>query len=101
MKLIIGLWNPWIKYKNTRHNLWFMFLDEFAEKNNFSEFKLEIKFKAEVSNWLYNWEKTILLKPQTYMNLSWESLQKIVNFYKIDIDDIIIIYDDMSMDFEK
>lgn len=101
MKLIIGLWNPWIKYNNTRHNIWFMFLDAFAWKNNFSEFKLESKFKAEIAEWFYKWEKTILLKPQTYMNLSWESLRKIVDFYKIDFDDIIVIYDDMSMDFWK
>ncbi len=101
MKLIVGLWNPWIKYNNTRHNTWFIFLDNFAEKNNFSDFKLETKFKAKISEWLYNSEKTILLKPQTYMNLSWESLQKIVNFYKIDLDDIIVIYDDMSIDFWK
>ena len=101
MKLIVWLWNPWKQYENTRHNIWFMFLDFFAEKNNFSDFKLENKFEAEVSNWFFSWEKTILLKPQTYMNLSWESLRKIVDFYKIDLDDIIIIYDDLSMDFWK
>lgn len=101
MKLIVWLWNPWDKYKNTRHNLWFMFLDFFAEKNNFSEFKHESKFKWEVSIWGIEWEKAILLKPQTYMNLSWESIRKIVDFYKIDLDDIIIIYDDMSLEFSK
>ncbi len=101
MKLIVGLWNPGIKYNNTRHNIWFMFLDFFAWKNWFSDFKLESKFKSEISNWLLDWEKTILLKPQTYMNLSWESLRKIVDFYKINIQDIVIIYDDMSMDFWK
>ena len=101
MKLIVWLWNPWDKYKNTRHNIWFLFLDFFAEKNNFSDFKSESKFKWEISTWISNWEKTILLKPTTYMNLSWESLRKIVDFYKINIQDIIIIYDDMSMDFWK
>jgi len=101
MKLIVWLWNPWKEYKKTRHNVWFMFLDFLAWKENFSEFKLESKFKAEVSNWFFAWEKTILLKPQTYMNLSWESVRKIVDFYKIDLDDIIVIYDDLSMDFGK
>lgn len=101
MKLIVWLWNPWDKYKLTRHNIWFMFLDDFICKNNFSNFKLESKFKAEISEWIYNTEKTILLKPQTFMNLSWESIRKIVDFYKINLDDIIIIYDDISMDFWK
>ncbi len=101
MKLIVWLWNPWVQYKNTRHNVWFLFLDAFAEKNNFSDFKLESKFKWEISTWINAWEKTILLKPTTYMNLSWESLRKIVDFYKINLADITIIYDDMSMDFWK
>ena len=101
MKLIVWLWNPWKQYEKTRHNIWFMFLDSLVWKENFSEFKPESKFKAEVSTWYFNWEKTILLKPQTYMNLSWESIRKIVDFYKIDLDDIIVIYDDLSMDFGK
>jgi len=101
MKLIVWLWNPWKQYEKTRHNVWFMFLDFLAWKENFSEFKLENKFKWEISSWFFNWEKTILLKPQTYMNLSWESVRKIVDFYKIDLDDIIIIYDDKNMDFSK
>lgn len=101
MKLIIGLWNPWKQYEKTKHNIWFMFLDYFIEWENFENFKLESKFKAEISNWIYNWEKTILVKPQTYMNLSWESIRKIVDFYKLDLEDIIVIYDDLSMDFWK
>ncbi len=101
MKLIVWLWNPWIQYKNTRHNVWFLFLDVFAKKNNFSDFKLESKFKWEISTWINVWEKTILLKPTTFMNLSWESIRKIVDFYKINLENITIIYDDMSMDFWK
>jgi len=101
MKIVVWLWNPWDKYKNTRHNIWFMFLDFFAWKNDFSDFKIETKFKAEISSWEILWEKIILLKPQTYMNLSWESVQKILDFYKIDKTDFIVIYDDLSMDFSK
>jgi len=101
MKLLVWLWNPWKEYEKTKHNVWFLFLDYFKNKNHFTDFKKETKFKAEISSWQYNWEKTILLKPQTYMNLSWESIRKIVNFYKIDIENIIVIYDDMSMDFWK
>ncbi len=101
MKLIVGLWNPWKKYEKTKHNVWFLFLDYLKDKEAFSDFKLESKYKAEIANGIINWEKAILLKPQTYMNLSWESIRKIVDFYKIDNDDIIVIYDDLSMDFSK
>jgi len=101
MKLIIWLWNPWKQYEKTRHNIWFMFLDFFISRNNFSDFKLESKFKWEISEWIFEWEKSILLKPQTYMNLSWESLIKIINFYKIELENIIVIYDDLSLEFWK
>jgi PTH1 family peptidyl-tRNA hydrolase len=101
MKLIVWLWNPWKEYEKTKHNVWFLFLDYLKDKEDFCDFKKESKFKAEISNWFYCWEKTILLKPQTYMNLSWESLKSIVDFYKIDLEDIIVIYDDISMDFWK
>jgi len=101
MKIIVWLWNPWEKYKNTRHNTWFMFLDFFVQKNDFSAFKIETKFKAEISIWEIFWEKIILLKPQTYMNLSWESVQKILDFYKLNKSDFIVLYDDLSMDFWK
>ena len=101
MKIIVWLGNPWDKYKYTRHNLWFLFLDYLKEKLDFSEFSFESKFKGEISSGLYNWEKTFLLKPQTYMNLSWDSLISIMNFYKLNITDFIVVYDDMSMDFWK
>jgi len=101
MKLIIWLWNPWDQYKLTKHNIWFMFLDYLRNKDGFSDFKYESKFKADISEWRFEWEKTILLKPQTFMNLSWEAIIAITNFYKIDIENWIVIYDDMSMEFWK
>ncbi|MCP4522658.1 MAG: aminoacyl-tRNA hydrolase [Candidatus Gracilibacteria bacterium] len=101
MKLIIGLGNPGDKYIYTRHNLGFLFLNKFLEINNFSDFQFESKFKGEISSGHIQGEKTLLLKPQTFMNLSGESIRKVVDFYKIDIEDIIVIYDDMSMDFGK
>lgn len=101
MKLIIGLWNPWEKYRLTRHNVGFLFLDYYKEKNNFSDFILESKFKAEISTGLYEWEKCILVKPQTFMNLSWESVQKIAHYYKIELNDWIVVYDDISLEFWK
>ena len=101
MKLIIWLWNPWDSYKNTRHNVWFIFLDYFIEKENFPEFKYESKFKADISEGIFNSEKTILLKPQTFMNLSWEAIRRIIDFYKISPENWIVIFDDISMEFWK
>jgi len=101
MKLIIGLWNPWSKYTYTRHNLGFLFLDKFREENNYTDWKYESKFTAEISSWLLWWEKVFLVKPQTFMNLSGDAIKKISNFYKLWSEDIIVIYDDMSMDFWK
>jgi len=101
MKLIVWLGNPWNNYENTKHNVWFMFLDYFKNINKFDDFKFESKFKAELSSWIYKWEKTLLIKPQTFMNLSWDSIISIIHFYKIDINDVIVIYDDLSMNFWK
>lgn len=101
MKLIVWLWNPGKDYEKTRHNLGFLFLDYILSIENFEEFKDEVKFKWSVSNGNIKWEKTILLKPLTFMNISWESIKKVADFYKINNEDIIVIYDDMSMDFWK
>jgi len=105
MKILIWLWNPVKKtdkqYENTRHNVWFLFLDFFAKKNNFSDFKEEKKFFWEISEWNIKGEKFILLKPQTFMNLSWKSVQAILSFYKIEFEDFFVIYDDKDLDFWK
>lgn len=101
MKIIVGLGNPWEKYLKTRHNLGFIFLDKFSSEYNFSQWKYESKFTADISSWVVKGEKIILVKPQTFMNLSWESIQKICHFYKLSAEDICVIYDDISMDFWK
>lgn len=101
MKIIIWLWNPWKEYENTRHNVWFSFLDFFSKKNNFWDFKEEKKFFWKISEWNIWGEKIILLKPQTFMNLSWKSVQAILNFYKIEFEDFLVVYDDKDLDFWK
>lgn len=102
MKLIIWLWNPWNQYEKTRHNVWFLFLDWLKNQLNItSDFKNESKFKAEILETNISWEKTILLKPQTFMNLSWESILKVMSFYKINKKDIIVIFDDISLESWK
>ncbi len=101
MKIIVWLWNPWVQYDKTRHNVWFLFLDFLKTSFGFEDFK-DSKFKWLISEGNFSWEKIILLKPMTYMNLSWESVSAIVNFYKLDYkEDIIVIFDDISMEFAK
>lgn len=101
MKLIIGLGNPWNQYAETRHNLGFIFLDKFREENWFSQWKYESKFTADTCSGMLYWEKTFLVKPQTFMNLSGESIAKMCSFYKLTAEDFIVIYDDISMEFGK
>ncbi len=101
MKLIVWLWNPGDKYKYTRHNVGFLFVDYFAEKFSFSEYKSESKFDAHVCEWNIAWEKVLIAKPQTFMNLSWNAIHKICSYYKIQEHDWIVVYDDKDMDFWK
>lgn len=102
MKLIVWLGNPWPKYEKTRHNVGFLFLDWLCDKKNImADWKENKKFKWEIIETNFSGEKVILLKPLTYMNLSGESLIQVKNFYKIDNEDILVVYDDISLDFEK
>lgn len=78
-----------------------MFLNFLKNDYNFEDFEYEKKFKSDISKWEINWEKIILAKPQTFMNLSWEALIQILNFFKIEKKGIIIISDDKDMDFWK
>lgn len=95
MKLIVGLGNPDDKYKNTFHNLGFMCIDKMAEKLSAS-FNKE-KCKAKIAELKINNEKVILAKPQTYMNLSGDSVSELMSYFKIDIKDLIVIYDDYDL----
>jgi aminoacyl-tRNA hydrolase len=94
MKLIVGLGNPGKQYENTRHNIGFMILDELAKSWGVSFDKN--KFNAEYAITHYNGEKYILVKPTTYMNLSGEALRKFYDYFEIDIEDILVIYDDLD-----
>lgn len=99
MKLIVGLGNPGKEYENTRHNIGFIFIDYFANKYNIAIDKE--KFCGLYTQTILNNEKVILLKPQSYMNISGEVIKKFVDYFKIDIDDILIINDDLDMAFGK
>ena len=99
MKLIVGLGNPGKEYDNTRHNIGFIFIDSFAKKNNVSIDKE--KYNGLYIQTVINDEKVILLKPQSYMNLSGEVVRKYIDYFKINIEDILIINDDLDMNFGK
>ena len=91
MKLIVGLGNPGFQYENTRHNVGFMVIDEIAKKLN-----LNINQKKFDSLLFVN-SDFILLKPLTFMNLSGKAVKSVVDFFKIDISDIIIVCDDLDI----
>lgn len=96
MKIIAGLGNPTAKYEGTRHNVGFMAIDKIAQKYGISiDTK---KHKALVGKGVIAGQKVILAKPQTFMNLSGDSIQQIAAYYKVEPEDILIIFDDISLD---
>ena len=99
MYLIVGLGNPENEYANTRHNMGFDAINHLSRKLNINVNKE--KFKGIYGDTILNGEKVILLKPQTYMNLSGESIIQFKQFYKIPPENIIVIYDDIDVDVGK
>lgn len=97
MKIIIGLGNPGQNYQNTRHNAGFLVIDEFAAMNNFPAFRPAKKFEALVSEENPNNEKVILAKPQTFMNNSGFTPKKMAAHYKIPLENLIIVHDDIDL----
>ncbi len=95
MYIIVGLGNPGKQYENTKHNVGFLTIDILAEKLGVRVSK--IKHKALMGEGLIGGEKVILVKPQTYMNLSGESVREIISFYKADTEKMIVIYDDIDL----
>ncbi len=99
MYLIVGLGNPTREYEHTRHNAGFDAVDMLAEKWNIAV--EEKKYKGLCGKGAAGGERVLLLKPQTYMNLSGESVRAAADFYKIDPDHIIVMYDDIDLDVGK
>src|SRR5690349_18272593 len=97
MFLIIGLGNPGKDYANNRHNVGFMVADEIADRYKFSSWSK--KFRGQLAEGKIGEEKVFLLKPQTYMNLSGESVGEAARFYKIPLENIIVIHDELDIDF--
>ncbi len=97
--LIVGLGNPDKKYENTRHNTGWLALDRIAEKYNCKVNK--IKFKSFVGECTVGGAKVMLMKPTTYMNNSGQAVVEAMNFYKIPPENVIVIFDDISLDVGK
>jgi PTH1 family peptidyl-tRNA hydrolase len=101
MRLIIGLGNPGKQYENTRHNAGFILLDEIQKAFSFPEFKFDGKFNAEISEGKSDvkgqMSKVILAKPQSFMNLSGTVVKALMDFYKIPLENISVIHDDLDI----
>ena len=97
--LIVGLGNPGEKYARTRHNLGFLALDLLAERQKLKVNR--IKYKALVAETEFGGARCLLMKPQTYMNLSGEAVREAAQFYKIPADHVLVIYDDVSLPVGK
>lgn len=97
--LIVGLGNPGMTYENTRHNAGFMTLDALAKAHSTDITRM--KFKAYCGDIVLGGQKCLLLKPNTFMNNSGEAVEAAMQFYKLDMDHVIVVYDDISLDVGK
>ncbi len=103
MKLIIGLGNPGEKYKKTRHNAGFMFVDKLAQNpeiapvNESLVFNLNKKLKSRIADTVKRGEKIILVKPETFMNVSGNAVSGVLSYYKAQINDVVVVYDDIDL----
>ncbi len=96
MILLVGLGNPGLKFKNTRHNLGFEILN-FFKKNNFSDWENKKKLKTKISQNKVNNQKIILAKPQTFMNQSGQAVSHLIKFYKIPLKNLWVIHDELYL----
>lgn len=97
MKLIVGLGNIGEKYHMTRHNVGFIVLDEYAHIKNM-EFKYDKQLEANIAIKTINSEKVIIIKPTTFVNLSGNAVSKVMSYYKIPLEDVLVVYDDIDLE---
>lgn len=95
MKVIVGLGNPGLRYAKTRHNLGFWVIDELSTRWQIPLTKH--KFQAKYGEGLVQGKKVVLVKPQTFMNRSGESVRGLVDFYQLELTDLLVIYDDLAL----
>lgn len=99
MKMIVGLGNPGDKYKGTKHNIGFITLDELAYQENMAYNKS--KFEAIYAEGFIGTEKVLLVKPQTFMNESGRAIRPLMDYYQIELDDLVVVYDDLDLPVGK
>ena len=96
MQLLVGLGNPGSKYKNTRHNIGFRFIDMLAQEQGLC-FATPPRFHAEIAEWKRGSRKVLLIRPRTFMNNSGESIGPLARYYGVLTEDIFVIYDDLDL----
>ncbi len=99
MKLIVGLGNPGKKYERTRHNLGFMVLDRLADRSGVSIDKS--KAQALIGEWKRGGDTILLVKPQTYMNLSGQALETLFRYHPVEAGDVVVVHDDLDLPFGR
>lgn len=99
MKLVVGLGNPGKRYDGTRHNVGFAVVDRLAKAPGVGSF--QDRFDADLAEWHEAGEKILLLKPQTFMNLSGRAVREAVDFYQIELQDVLVVCDDMALPLGK
>ena len=97
MHIVTGLGNPGRDYENTRHNIGFMVLKELARRHNPPAGRS--RFRAEIFEFFLGSDKVVLVAPQTFMNQSGVAVQQVMNWYKADLDDLLVVYDDLDLPF--
>lgn len=100
MKLLVFLGNPGPQYHFTKHNIWFLIGDELAKTRNCSDWSLDKQSRAVITTAMHEGEKLILVKPQTFMNLSGQSVISLLWYYKLTPADIVVIQDDIDLPLE-
>lgn len=101
MKIIFGLGNPGEEYAKTRHNTGFETVEKIKEKYDFPDFEMSKKFQAQICKGKIGNEEILLAKPQTFMNLSGNCVQALLDFYKLSPEDILVIHDDLDIGIGK
>ncbi len=99
MKVVVGLGNPGSRYEGTRHNVGFDVIDDLAQAPGTSRF--QEKFQAEIAEQRVGEEKVLLVKPQTFMNLSGRSVRQLLDFYQVPVEDVLIVCDDINLPLGK
>jgi PTH1 family peptidyl-tRNA hydrolase len=99
MKLVVGLGNPGRKYDGTRHNVGFVVIDSLASGSDVGSFSE--RFDADIAEWRRDDDKILLMKPLTFMNLSGRAVRQVVDFYQVELSDVLVVCDDMSLPLGK